>query len=180
MNESGDYPTVDLSYFDTPACLIYGIGNVGRQDDGLGWAFVDQLENRGLCPNAEKYRNYQLQLEDADLLSRMQRVLFIDATKNRDVRTFEIQRPAPLLDYTFTSHALSIPAVLATCQQCFDYLPDVYVLAIRGYEFELQTGLTPGALRNLDEATARLPLVAQRHIDSGTKPLNTVPRLGYS
>lgn len=177
MNASGD--SVDLGDFDRQGSLIYGIGNVGRQDDGLGWAFVDLLETSGICPNAEKYRNYQLQLEDADLLSRMQRVLFVDATKDTNVTSFEIQRPAPMLDYTFTSHALSIPAVLATCQQCFDHLPDVYVLAIRGYEFDLQIGLTPRAQQNLDEATARLPLVAQRHINSGTKPLNTVPRLGY-
>ena len=155
MNAFGDGPTVDLRDFDSQACLIYGIGNVGRQDDGLGWAFVDQLENSGLCPNAETYRNYQLQLEDADLLSRMQRVLFVDATKDKNVTSFEIHQPAPLLDYSFTSHALSIPAVLATCQQCFDHLPDVFVLAIRGYEFELQEGLTPRARRNLSEATAR-------------------------
>ena len=35
-----------LGFFDDPSSLIYGIGNVGRQDDGLGWAFIDRLEAR--------------------------------------------------------------------------------------------------------------------------------------
>ncbi len=74
-----------LDEFDDASCLIYGIGNVGRQDDGLGWAFVDWLEARGRCPNAEIQRNYQLLLEDAELISTKKRVLFIDATKDAAV-----------------------------------------------------------------------------------------------
>ena len=66
---------------DDPRCLIHGIGNVAREDDGLGWAFIDWLEEAGVCPQAEKVRHYQLFLEDADLLSRMDRVLFVDASK---------------------------------------------------------------------------------------------------
>lgn len=145
-----------LDEFDDGASLIYGIGNVGRQDDGLGWAFVDWLEAQGRCPNAEIQRNYQLLLEDADLISTKRRVLFIDATKDEAVQSFSLQRAAPKLDFTFTSHAISIPAIMATCQQCFDRLPEVHVLAIRGFEFELELGLTRAAQQNLDAATAYL------------------------
>ena len=67
-----------LAEFNDERCLIHGIGNVARQDDGLGWAFIDWLEREGLCPRAQKIRHYQLFLEDADLLSRMDRVLFVD------------------------------------------------------------------------------------------------------
>jgi hydrogenase maturation protease len=145
-----------LDEFDNSSCLIYGIGNVGRQDDGLGWAFVDWLEAQGRCANAEIQRNYQLLLEDADLISTKRRVLFIDATKDDAVTTFTLERAAPKMDFSFTSHAISIPAIMATCQQCFERLPEVYVLAIRGFEFELEMGLTPAAQRNLDDATAYL------------------------
>ena len=145
-----------LDEFDNSSCLIYGIGNVGRQDDGLGWAFVDWLEAQSRCANAEIQRNYQLLLEDADLISTKRRVLFIDATKDDAVTTFTLERAAPKMDFSFTSHAISIPAIMATCQQCFERLPEVYVLAIRGFEFELEMGLTPAAQRNLDDATAYL------------------------
>jgi hydrogenase maturation protease len=145
-----------LDEFDTDSCLIYGIGNVGRQDDGLGWAFVDWLETQGLCPNAELRRGYQLLLEDADLISTKQRVLFIDATKDASVTSFSLARAVPKMDFSFTSHAISIPAIMATCQQCFQCLPVVHVLAIRGFEFELAMGLTAAAKQNLDDATAQL------------------------
>lgn len=149
-------PSVTLDEFDDDSCLIYGIGNAGRQDDGLGWAFVDWLEAQGRCLNAQRERNYQLLIEDADLISTKQRVLFIDATKDQTVASFTLGRAAPKMDFTFTSHAISIPAIMATCQQCFHRLPEVHVLAIRGFEFDLEIGLTPAAQRNLDAATAHL------------------------
>ena len=145
-----------LDDFDNDSCLIYGIGNVGRQDDGLGWAFVDWLQAEGLCSNADMQRNYQLLLEDAELISNKERVLIIDATKEASVASFTLRRAAPRMDFSFTSHAISIPAIMATCQQCFERLPEVHVLAIRGYEFELRLGLTQAAQKNLDDATAYL------------------------
>jgi hydrogenase maturation protease len=147
-----------LDEFDDDSCLIYGIGNVGRQDDGLGWAFVDWLQAEGRCSNAEIQKGYQLLLEDADLISNKQRVLFIDATKNASVASFTLERAEPRMDFSFTSHAISIPAIMATCQQCFQRLPVVHVLAIRGFEFELEIGLTPAAQQNLDDATAYLSM----------------------
>ncbi len=145
-----------LGDLDNDSCLIYGIGNVGRQDDGLGWAFVDWLEAEGLCSSAAMHRGYQLLLEDAELISNKERVLFVDATKEASVASFTVGRAAAKMDFSFTSHAVSIPAVMATCQQCFQRLPEVHVLAIRGFEFELAMGLTPAAQRNLDDATAYL------------------------
>jgi hydrogenase maturation protease len=145
-----------LAEFDDDSCLIYGIGNVGRQDDGLGWAFVDWLEAHALCSTAELRRGYQLLLEDAELISSKERVLFVDATRDASVSSFTLDRPAPKMDYSFTSHAVSIPAIMATCQQCFERVPEVHVLAIRGFEFELEMGLTPHAQQNLDVATAYL------------------------
>ncbi|MCV7300805.1 hydrogenase maturation protease [Mycobacterium barrassiae] len=143
-----------LDDFDNGSCLVYGIGNVGRQDDGLGWAFVDWLEAQSLCPSAELQCGYQLLLEDAELISTKERVLFIDATKDATVDSFTLERAAPRMDFSFTSHAISIPAIMATCQQCFGRLPIVHVLAIRGYEFGLELGLTPAANQNLNDATA--------------------------
>jgi hydrogenase maturation protease len=147
---------VNLGDFDDDCCLIYGIGNVGRQDDGLGWAFVDWLEAQGHCPSAQLLRSYQLLIEDADLISTKKRVLFVDATRDEAVTSFDLHRPAPKMDFTFTSHAISVPAIMATCQQCFACLPEVHVLAIRGFEFGLELGLTAPAQRNLDIATSYL------------------------
>jgi hydrogenase maturation protease len=137
---------------DSPDCLIYGIGNAGREDDGLGWAFIDRLEGQSRKPRAGLRRTYQLNLEDADLINRYTRVLFVDATKDPAVEAFAVSRPEPMLDFSFTSHSMSVPTILATTQQCFGHVPEAYLLAIRGYQWELRQGLTQPAEINLDSA----------------------------
>jgi hydrogenase maturation protease len=151
MNRLGEF-------VDSPGCLIYGIGNAGREDDGLGWAFIDRLEGYAHKPRACLRRTYQLNLEDADLISRYAQVLFIDATKDPAVESFAVTRPEPKLDFSFTSHSMSVPTILATALQCFDRIPDVYLVAIRGYQWELREGLTQSAEQNLDSALRLLEL----------------------
>ena len=155
MNASAEerFPTLDD--FNNPSSLIYGIGNVGRQDDGLGWAFIDHLEAHRPRAHADLRRTYQLNLEDADLISGFARVLFVDATKDQAVASFALTRPEPKLDFSFTSHAISVPSILATARQCYGHVPEVYLLAIRGYEWELQMGLTDSAKHNLSDSLAR-------------------------
>ena len=111
-----------LEEYDVPDALVLGIGNLARRDDGLGWAFVDWLESSRWCRRTELVRCYQLHLEDAELLSRKRRVLVVDATRDPTVASYRIDRPEPRLESTFTSHALSIPSVLATTLHCFGTL----------------------------------------------------------
>jgi hydrogenase maturation protease len=144
---------VTLANYNTASSLIYGIGNVGRQDDGLGWAFIDWLEAESVCPKAELMRHYQLHLEDADLISYKKQVLFVDATKAADVESFHLEKVAPKMDFSFSSHAISIPAIMHTCFQCFEKVPEVQLLTIKGYEWELQLGLTSMAKQNMDAST---------------------------
>ncbi len=160
---------IDLRDYDAPDCLIYGIGNVGRQDDGLGWAFIDWLENNHLCTRGERLRHYQLHLEDADLIHRKRRVLFVDATKAADVPDFQLEEVHPRMDFSFTSHAISVPAILATARQCFGQAPTTHLLTIRGYAWALQLGLTPGAKRNLEAATAYLASLSFQNHSSGVR-----------
>lgn len=152
MNAFADSVTQSLADYNHESCLIYGIGNVGRQDDGLGWAFIDWLEQSNLCPKADVMRHYQLQLEDADLISHKKRVLFVDATKAMDVSGIRLETVKPKMDFSFTSHAISIPAIMATCQRCFDTLPQVQLLTMKGYEWELKLGMTDKASQNLHTA----------------------------
>ncbi|TPG32692.1 hydrogenase maturation protease [Mycolicibacterium hodleri] len=152
MSASAEPLFLTLDHFDDPSSLIYGIGNVGRQDDGLGWAFIDELEAHQHFAQADLRCTYQLNLEDADLINGFAKVLFVDATKDPAVTSFALTRPEPRLDFSFTSHALSVPSVLATAKQCFGRVPEVHLLAIRGHEWELQMGLTESARQNLGEA----------------------------
>ncbi|PCI07938.1 MAG: Ni/Fe hydrogenase [Gammaproteobacteria bacterium] len=152
MSTLAEEIAVTLADYNDASCLIYGIGNVGRQDDGLGWAFIDWLEDNDICPKADRDCHYQLHLEHADLISYKKKVLFVDATKASDVETFKLERVESKIDHSFTSHAISINAIMNTCQACFDYVPEVQLLTIKGYEWELELGLTKQADYNLNLA----------------------------
>ncbi|WP_434358766.1 hydrogenase maturation protease [Parasalinivibrio latis] len=145
MKSTVDFPSLDR--FD----LIYGIGNIGRQDDGIGWAFVDAVEEQGLS-DAKLIRHYQLFFEDVDLIRRYNRVLFVDATKAVQTSSFAVERVIPKLDDSFTSHAISVQTIVAMCHQCYRVFPEVWLLTVRGYEWELKLGLTAGAAQNLSAA----------------------------
>ncbi len=148
-----------LKSLDNADALIYGIGNIGREDDGLGWAFVDWIEENTVCPEAELVKSYQLHLEDADLISHKKSVLFIDATKKEKIGTYDFSKVEAKMDVSFTSHAISVPSVLAICHQCFENVPEVYLLEIRGYAWELKIGLTLNAQKNLEDVIANLDTI---------------------
>lgn len=156
MSASADPALPTREWLDDPSSLIYGIGNSARQDDGLGWAFIDWLEALACPLRADLRRTFQLNLEDAYLIRGFARVLFVDATRDPTVSSFALSRPEPKLDLSFTSHALSVPSILATTKQCFGAAPTVHLLAIRGYQWELQMGLSEPAQRNLSDSLAFL------------------------
>ncbi|MFL7814309.1 MAG: Ni/Fe hydrogenase, partial [Anaerolineales bacterium] len=68
--------------------LVYGYGNPGRQDDGLGIALVDKLEEwasqQGL-DGVQFENNYQLNIEDAEAISGKDLVIFADASEEEIV-----------------------------------------------------------------------------------------------
>ncbi|MBS1174876.1 MAG: hoxW [Burkholderiaceae bacterium] len=144
--------TPSLYEFDAQECLILGIGNESRQDDGIGWAFIDYLEKNQLCAHAVLDRRYQLLVEDAEVVSRFQRVLLVDASQEAHVDKVSLVRIVPKLDTSFTSHAISPASILATCVQCFGVQPEVWFLTIKGYEWQFGHGLTMQAQANFQEA----------------------------
>ena len=93
---------------------MIGIGNSSRSDDGLGWAFVDEVKKLGYF-KGEMIHCYQLQVEDAEMVSRYPRVIFVDACEGEDCNGFEWAKTEALNDFTFTTHALTPEAVLFLC-----------------------------------------------------------------
>jgi hydrogenase maturation protease len=132
------------------AILIYGYGNPGRQDDGLGPAMVDRLENERI-PGVATDSNYQLQIEDAVALSQSDMVIFVDAAENGDA-PFTFTELEPSNEIAFTTHSVSPGSVLALCNEMYRKTVRAYVLAIRGYGWEFIEELTPVAEKNLEEA----------------------------
>ncbi|NOG53784.1 MAG: hydrogenase maturation protease [Planctomycetes bacterium] len=136
--------------------LVFGFGNPGRCDDGLGPAFVERVRASSDAPRAvviETYSEYQLQVEDADLISRYDVVVFVDASVSC-ADPFELTTVVPREDHSFTTHSVSPGAVLAMARGYFNADDtQAFVLGIRGHEFDrFEEALSEQAQSNLDAA----------------------------
>ncbi len=135
--------------------LIYGYGNIGRQDDGLGILLVEKWERwskkHGLLHLDFDY-NFQLNIEDADTISRYKKVIFVDASIEKDNKDVKLNPVEPTGQTEFTMHAMHPGFILHLCNCLYDKYPEVCLLSIRGYEFEFEAPLSSRAERNLDLA----------------------------
>ena len=137
-----------------PRILVYGIGNPGRRDDGLGPELAGRIEKAAL-PGVTVDANYQLNVEDALACSSHDLVIFIDASKDGP-EPFSFAELAPSRDIAFTTHELSPESVLALSEELYGRLPKAWLLAVRGCDWEIGEGLSERAACNLSGAEAFL------------------------
>lgn len=130
--------------------IILGIGNNGRQDDGLGWSFLDSLKETESKLTLE-YR-YQLQIEDAELISNYKTVVFVDASKLQLENGFGFEPCQPTEQYSFSTHALEPQTILHLTNKLYNHNPKAFLFAIQGYDWELKIGLSKKAQENLNKA----------------------------
>lgn len=136
-----------------PKVLIYGYGNPGRLDDGLGPALaenVQELASDGISIDSD----YQLTVEDADLVAEHDVAIFADA----DVagpEPFHFTRIPAAANISFSTHSIRADSLLSLAKQIYSRDVEGYYLGIRGYEFnEFEERLSEQAQENLTAATA--------------------------
>ncbi len=136
--------------------LIYGYGNPGRQDDGLGARFIEELDKwiaGEKLENVSTDCNYQLNIEDAEIVSEFDTVVFVDASLVQDLDHYRMEKVKPDdARIEFTMHAVSVSYVVDLCQKLYGKNPEAYVLHIKGYEFDFRENLTEGAYVNMQAA----------------------------
>ncbi len=135
-------------------CLVYGFGNPGRQDDGLGILLAEKWEvwakKHGIDHIDFEY-NYQLNIEDAHTISEYENVIFLDASVE-DIEDIKLSRVVPTEKTEFTMHAMHPGFILHLCQNLYDKAPNTYLLSIKGYEFEFNEEISREAEENLEMA----------------------------
>ncbi|MBK8517822.1 MAG: hydrogenase maturation protease [Saprospiraceae bacterium] len=136
---------------ETYPFLIIGIGNTGRGDDGLGWQFISWIKKLFEIQVDYEYR-YQLQIEDSELVSRYNQVLFVDASHSDLKNGYELKQCNPVNHYFFSSHAQSPETILYLTECLYGVKPKAFSLAISGYCWELKTIISTPAKKNLDAA----------------------------
>jgi len=148
--------------------LLIGIGNSGRGDDGLGWKLAEKAEAlfHDVCD--VEYR-YQLQVEEADLISKYDFVIFVDATHDLLNEGFEFRSCARACEYFFSSHIQSPETILYLADVVFDKQPIGYLLLISGKEWELRTAMSKKANKNLQAAISFLTSWMKKNLLQLTK-----------
>jgi hydrogenase maturation protease len=132
--------------------LVIGYGNPGRLDDGLGPAFAERIQSLQV-PGVTVESNYQLNIEDAELVSRYDVVVFADASVDADAPFSFGPMAARDPVVGFSSHSITAESLLGLAGQLFAAKPQAYAMAICGSEFNAYgEGLSDPAARNLDAA----------------------------
>jgi hydrogenase maturation protease len=121
--------------------LLIGIGNNCRGDDGLGWKFIELVESMGLDFIDREFR-YQLQVEDAVLISEYDVVYFVDATYEKMDKGFELRPCIAFDEEQVSSHAQSPGAILRLANDLYQKFPEAWILAIGGDSCEIQTSMS--------------------------------------
>jgi len=131
--------------------LIIGIGNNTRQDDGLGWCFLEHLENEGFNKDHLLYK-YQLMVEDSELIGQYKTVVFVDANKTALKNGFSIERIFPSDKVSFSTHAVPPDQILHLCETIYHKKPTCYIIKIEGEKWDFNLELTNKASDNLKKA----------------------------
>ncbi len=138
-----------------PSVLIFGYGNPGRQDDGLGAAFIEKMElwlKEKKWSEIELDTNYQLNIEDAEQIAGYDVVYFVDATIE-PIEQYSLTKVEPSdAKVEFTMHAVSPAFVLDLCRKLFGKAPETWLLHLKGYEWEFEEKLSIKASQNLEAA----------------------------
>lgn len=148
--------------------MLIGIGNDGRGDDALGWLFADRFADN---PMLEVVYRYQLQVEDAALISTCECVVFVDASV-RDMETgFSFQTCEPAASLHFSTHKIDPATILWLSKEIYQTTARGYVLAIQGYHWALHQGLSTLAKQNFEKALAFF----DQHILPNLVPITNQP-----
>jgi len=136
--------------------LVFGYGNPGRQDDGLGNEMAKMIqswidEHQLGCMTTDS--NYQLNIEDAEKISEWDIVVFVDASKEESTHEYRFKKVEPSdAKVEFSMHAVSPSYVLHLSEKLFNKSPETYILGIRGFEWDFKEELSDIAKLNLEQA----------------------------
>ena len=136
--------------------LIFAVGNESRGDDALGPLLLRELNtwliSNGISDQFELLEDFQLQIEHAMDMQDRRLILFVDAGMDTNA-PFSFYRAHLNNEPILYSHTLAPEALLKVYEQFYNELPpDVFILCIRGEQFELGEDISRQAEDHLANA----------------------------
>jgi hydrogenase maturation protease len=126
--------------------VVLGYGNRSRTDDGVGWFVVDRLQELAL-PDVELSTSHQLEVDHAELISRFDAVVFVDAAIPQSPVPITRSVVTPHLQGHAVAHYLTPGDVLELALTLFGRAPQAVLFSIRGADFNFGTTLSPATER---------------------------------
>lgn len=136
--------------------VIVGIGNPLRSDDGVGWRLATELSREVLCDDVHIIATQQLTPEISEIVSRAERVLFIDAACTGEPGTLKCKQIVPGATSNRHSHELSPIGLLKLAQDLYARCPPAYLLTIGAQSFSTGNSLSPRVAAALVPAKAAI------------------------
>ncbi len=128
--------------------LIFGIGNIDRQDDGVAWHVMVAIKSLLDCDEAfdiaedffherETELVYQLQItpEIAEEIAQYDRVCFVDAHTGAVPENIHVETISPYYQNSPLTHHMTPSSLLSIVETLFGKAPPSILVSIRGFHF---------------------------------------------
>jgi hydrogenase maturation protease len=136
--------------------LIIGFGNPLRSDDGIGWHIAQRLSRELLRDDIQVIAAQQLTPEMAEIASRAERVLFVDAAPQGQPGTVHCQLVAPSPALNNFTHELSPASVLNLAQDLYGRCPSAHLFTVAGETFGTGDTMSPAVVAVVPALVAHL------------------------
>jgi hydrogenase maturation protease len=136
--------------------LIVGFGNPLRSDDGLGWHVALELSRKLSGSDVQVVAAHQLTPDLAEVASRAELVLFVDAACNKTPGTLNCEPIDPAASPGRYSHELSPGMVLTLANELYGRCPPAHLLTIAGESFETGETMSPSVVAAIPDLIARI------------------------
>ena len=133
--------------------LVIGYGNTLRRDDGAGPEVARRVAELGL-PNVKVVEAHQLLPEHAELLSRFDRAVFVDASVDEVPNPTGMETVTPDPSAELGSHAADPAGMLALAQTLFGHAPEAWLVALPATDLGIGEGLSPTTEEAVEQAVA--------------------------
>ena len=152
-----------------PQITIIGYGNTLRGDDGIGAYVVELLKNE--IKNQDQIilkTLHQVDISEAEELSESDYIFFIDVQNGKYEEDVHIKKidPKPV-EMSFTSHIISLSALLYAIQNIYNKFPVAYLCAIKGEKFDFDNQISIEAKFRAKEAVKKILQFLNRIIHLG-------------
>ena len=122
--------------------LVVGYGNSLRSDDAVGLYAVREMQKVGTRSNVEFLEMHQLQPELAEIMSRKDLVIFIDAAMHGISGETRYEPVLPSSKTPEMSHSTNPESLLFMAKELYGHVPKAILVTVAGECFGIGTKLS--------------------------------------